>query len=138
MESCRSSAEESHGWVGITSCGAAMNQMNTIRPPVARTPRELRRDMLRANRFLGIHQAWWGGGLAPIVLYLFHSFGGGSGQWWWPLLAFLLAWTAVELCFLPRRLVIRQLACEESRAEVVRLALRHGVALRDVMAYRQR
>jgi hypothetical protein len=93
--------------------------------------------MLRANRFLGIHQAWWGSGLAPVLLYLFRSVSGSSGQWWWPLLAFLVAWMAVELCFLPRRLVIRHLAREESRAEAVRLAWLHGVALRDVMASRR-
>lgn len=94
--------------------------------------------MLKANRFLGIHQAWWGIGLAPILLHLFRSAGVGNGQWWWPLLAFLLAWIAVELCFLPRRVVIHHLAREESRAEAVRLAWLHGVALRDVMAPRQR
>lgn len=110
-----------------------MNKMTMITPPVARTARELRREMLLANRFLGLHQVWWGLFLTPLVLYLGDLLAGGSWRWWWPLLAFLLAWAGVELCFLPRRLVIYRLAVIESQAEVVRLAWQHGVALRDVM-----
>ncbi len=94
--------------------------------------------MLRANRFLGIHQVWWGGLLTPLAFYLLALLGTGEWQWWWYLAAFLLAWTCIELCFFPRRLVIRQLAVEESRAEAVRLAWTHDLALRDVVAPRQR
>ncbi|SFU33390.1 hypothetical protein SAMN04487955_101359 [Halomonas korlensis] len=94
--------------------------------------------MLRANRFLGIHQVWWGGLLAPLFFYLIVQLGGGEWQWWWGMAAFLLAWTCVELCFFPRRLVIRQLALEESHAEAVRLAWAHDLALRDVVAPRHR
>lgn len=94
--------------------------------------------MLRANRFLGIHQLWWGCLLTPLGFYLLTMFGAGEGQWWWYPAAFLLAWTCVELCFFPRRRVIRQLALEESRAEAVRLAWTHDLALRDVLAPRHR
>lgn len=115
-----------------------MNKMNTVRLPVARTSKELRREMLRTNRFLGRHQAWWGLMLSPVALYLFALLNDDGWSWWWPMPAFLLAWGSVELCFLPRRLAIHRLAAMESRAEVVRLAWLHGVALRDVMAREQR
>lgn len=94
--------------------------------------------MLRANRFLGIHQMWWGGLLTPLFFYFLALLGTSEWQWWWYLAAFLLAWACVEICFFPRRLVIRQLAHEESRAEAVRLAWTHNLALRDVLAPRHR
>lgn len=113
-----------------------MNKMTMITPPTARTARELRREMLLANRFLGVHQAWWGVFLTPLVLYLLDLVTAGDWRWWWPLPAFLLGWAGVELCFLPRRLVIYRLAMIERQAEVVRLAWQHGVALRDVVKRR--
>ncbi|WP_104201892.1 hypothetical protein [Billgrantia saliphila] len=115
-----------------------MNKMNTVSLPVARSSKELRKEMLHANRFLGKHQAWWGLVLTPVVLCLFESLTVGGWRWWWPFTAFVLAWGGVELCFLPRRLAIQRLAAMESRAEVVRLAWIHGVALRDVMGKRHR
>lgn len=115
-----------------------MNKITMSLPPIARSPREVRREMLRANRFLGIHQVWWGGLLTPLTFSLPALLGAGEWQWWWYLAAFLLAWACVELCFFPRRLVIRQLALQESRAEAVRLAWAHDLALRDVVAPRHR
>ncbi|NIC04391.1 hypothetical protein [Billgrantia bachuensis] len=115
-----------------------MNKMNTVHLPVARTSKELRREMLRANRFLGRHQAWWGLVLTPVVLFVFALLTVGGWNWWWPFAAFIVAWGTVELCFLPRRLAIQRLAAIESRAEVVRLAWLHGVALRDVIRERHR
>jgi hypothetical protein len=115
-----------------------MNKMNTVRLPVARSSKELRREMLIANRFLGKHQAWWGLVLTPVVLYAFELLSANNWSWWWPFSAFMLAWGGVELCFLPRRLAIQRLAAMESRAEVARLAWIHGVALRDVIRERQR
>lgn len=109
-----------------------MNKMTRVTPPTARTVREMRTEMLLANRFLGVHQVWWGVFLTPLALYLLDVVTAGDWRWWWPLPAFLLAWAGVELCFLPRRLVIYRLARIESQAEVVRLAWQHGVALRDV------
>lgn len=109
-----------------------MNKITLIKPPTARTAREMRSEMLLANRFLGVHQAWWGVFLTPLALYLLDLVTAGDWRWWWLLPTFLLTWAGVELCFLPRRLVIYRLAKTESRAEVVRLAWQHGVALRDV------
>lgn len=108
-----------------------MNDKAMIGPPVAKSPRVLRREMLRANRFLGLHQAWWGLILAPILVLLAYLIV-GDWQWWWVLSGYLAGWAAVEFCFLPRRVVIHRLAIEESRAAVVREAWKHGVALRDV------
>ncbi|MGQ4880221.1 hypothetical protein ACOJCM_16775 [Billgrantia sp. LNSP4103-1] len=115
-----------------------MNKMNTVGLPVARSSKELRREMLRINRFLGRHQAWWGMVLTPVVLLAFTLLSVKGWEWWWPFTAFMLAWAGVELCFLPRRLAIKRLAAMESRAEVVRLAWLHGVALRDVVRERRR
>lgn len=90
--------------------------------------------MLRANRFMGFHQLWWGGLLTPVVLYLFRFLETTGWQWWWPSAAFLVAWVCVELCFLPRRLVIHKLAVKESHAEAVRLAWMQDLSIREVMA----
>ncbi|MBB3188811.1 hypothetical protein [Halomonas cerina] len=80
---------------------------------------------------MGLHQAWWGLILAPVLILLAYLVV-GAWQWWWGLPAFLVGWGGAELCFLPRRVVIHRLAVEESRAAVVREAWKHGVALRDV------
>lgn len=115
-----------------------MNKMNQVDIPAARTEKDIRREMLDTNRFMGKHQAWWGLVLTPVALFLFELMDAGAWSWWLPLVAYLMAWGSVELCFLPRRLAIIRLAAMESRAEVVRLAWLHGVALRDVMARRHR
>ncbi|MFD2190043.1 hypothetical protein [Pistricoccus aurantiacus] len=99
--------------------------------PVARSPKRFKLQMLQANRFLGLHQAWLGLLLSPGLFMLSKVFN-EDWQWWWMLPAFLAAWGIVELLFLPRRLVIHRLAVEESRAEVIRLAWQHGVSLRDI------
>lgn len=114
-----------------------MNKMNNTIPQVARSPRDIRHTMLRANRFMGLHQAWWGLALTPPALYLGDMLAIGDWRWWWPLAAFLVAWAGVELCFLPRRLVIHKLADKESHAEAVRLAWMQGLSIREVMAPRR-
>lgn len=101
---------------------------------MARSPRDIRQMMLRANRFMGLHQAWWGLALTPLALYLGDMLTVEDWRWWWPLVAFLLAWAGVELCFLPRRVVIHKLAVKESHAEAVRLALMQDLSIREVMA----
>ena len=110
-----------------------MNAMATatMHLPAARSPRLFKLQMLNANRFLGLHQAWLGLLLTPGLFMLSNNFS-ETWHWWGVFPAFLLSWGIIEILFLPRRLVIRRLAEEESRAEVIRLAWQHGVSLRDI------
>ncbi|UYG06090.1 hypothetical protein [Halomonas sp. M4R1S46] len=105
--------------------------MNANATPIARSPRLLRQQMLRDNRFLGLHQIWFAVLLTPGSLYLLRLF--SPLEWEWLVVpGFLIAWLLVELLFLPRRLAIRRLAVKQSYDEVVREALHHGVALQEV------
>ncbi|MDN3554910.1 hypothetical protein [Halomonas maura] len=105
--------------------------MNVKATPVARSPRLLRQQMLRDNRFFGLHQIWFAVLLTPASLYLMRLF--SPLPWQWLVVpGFLVAWLVVELLFLRRRLAIRRLAVKQSHDEIVREALRHGVALQEV------
>ena len=64
------------------------------------------------------------GGIAQLVAQ--------PWQAWWAIPTFFVAWGAVELCFLPRRLAIHRLAQLESDAEIRRVAIRTGVAMKAV------
>ncbi|QEA40047.1 hypothetical protein FGL86_13815 [Pistricoccus aurantiacus] len=108
-----------------------MSTMATMPLPVARSPKKLQSQMLHNNRFLGLHQAWLGAFLSPFVLGTVALFN-EDWQWWWILPTFLLCWGFIEVLFLRRRLAIRRLAVMESRAEVIRLAWKHGVSLREI------
>ncbi|XKE47197.1 hypothetical protein LG302_08730 [Halomonas organivorans] len=105
--------------------------MTMTAPPVARSVRLVRRQMLRDNRFFGLHQLWYGLLLTPAASYFLALVFDPTG-WWLAGVGFLVAWALVELAFLPRRLVIHRLAAKESQDEVVREALRHGVSLQEV------
>ncbi|APX93247.1 hypothetical protein BWR19_10060 [Halomonas sp. 1513] len=112
------------------------NANTTSRPDAhARSPRYYRRELLRQNRFLGLPNLAWALSItAAVGLALFLS-GGGSldpDAWRWLVAALPLSWALVELLFLPRRLLIHRLARQESRDEVVRVALRHGLNLEQV------
>ncbi|MCK2182978.1 hypothetical protein [Halomonas getboli] len=99
--------------------------------PVARSARLIRRQMLRHNRFLGLHQLWFGLLLMPVITYGLALTFDPTG-WWLVVPGFLASMLLVELAFLPRRVVIHRLSAKESHEERVREALRHGVSLQEV------
>ncbi|PMR68323.1 hypothetical protein [Halomonas heilongjiangensis] len=100
-------------------------------PLVASSPRRHRRELLTANRFLGLHQALHGLWVSALVLGILNLID-VSPAWWWWLPAYPLSWAVVELLFLPRRQAIALIAEQASRGEVASVALKHGVMLRDV------
>ncbi|PSJ23324.1 hypothetical protein CVH10_00205 [Halomonas sp. ND22Bw] len=105
--------------------------MTMTATPVARSARLIRRQMLRHNRFFGLHQLWFGLLLTSVMTYGLALFFDPTG-WWLLGVGLLGALVLVELMFLPRRVVIHRLSAKESYDERVREALRHGVSLQEV------
>ena len=106
--------------------------MTSSCPTVARSPRRLRRELLASNRFFGLHQMLLAAALSPLMMGGVAHVMEQPWQVWWAMPAFFAAWGAVELCFLPRRLAIHRLAQLESDAEIRRVAIRTGVAMKAV------
>lgn len=107
--------------------------MSTEKKIVARSPRWHRQELLAANRFLRTPYGLLAVVLALPVLVLWGLWSGFDAipLLWLPLV-WAVSWLLIELCFLPRRLAIIRVARQESRDEVTREALRHGVSLDEV------
>lgn len=116
----------------LTSIPLRQPLMPADAPLVASSPRRHRRELLTANRFLGLHQALHGLWVSALVLGILNLIDAVSPAWWWWLPAYPLSWAVVELLFLPRRQAIALIAEQASRGEVASVALKHGVMLRDV------
>jgi len=101
-------------------------------PVTARSERAIRRELLRYNRFLGLHQVLWAPMLTTATMLattrLEHDWSP------YPLAAAILlaSYALVELLFLPRRLAIRRVARTETRNQRVRLAMKHKLSISAV------
>ncbi|RTR00152.1 hypothetical protein [Halomonas nitroreducens] len=102
--------------------------MNIKASPLGESPRSLRRQLLNDNRFLGLHQVWFGLLLTPASLALLSQF---TLLGWSRLVVpgFLLAWLLMEVLFLPRRLAIHRVARCRGDAAIAREARRQGLYL---------
>lgn len=102
--------------------------MNVKAAPIGESPRSLRRQLLNDNRFLGLHQVWFGLLLTPASLAMLSQF---TPLGWHRLIVpgVLLAWLCVELLFLPRRLMIHRVARRQDDAAIIREARRHDLHL---------
>ena len=107
-----------------------MSKKNSI---CARSARWHRRQLIAANRFLRFPHWLLAVVLALPVLLLWGLWAGfGQLSMLLPVPVWAGSWLLIELCFLPRRLAINRVARQESRDEVTRAALRHGVSLDEV------
>lgn len=105
--------------------------MSELPPPNAPALEELRRDLLRGSRFLGLSQWLWGLLLGSMVYLGFQLFGNALPLPAWPLCV-LLGWGIVELVFLPHPLETTKLAQYERRQKITRLAMQRGIGLSQV------
>lgn len=101
-------------------------------PVTARSERAIRRELLRYNRFLGLHQVLWALILTAAAMLVATRL---EHDWSpYPLAAaiFLGSYALVELLFLPRRLAIRRVARAENRNQRVRLSMEHKLSISAV------